>query len=109
MSKTEKAQDIIRFMAMESYKQWYRDDVAPNLTDEQKNAIMRRISDMTLEEAIWLDRETNFIDKFPELEPYSHNKKISGLQLVTVMESCMLDLHPEVAKSLPKYFHMCSG
>ena len=78
---------MMRFMAMGSYEQWYKKDVASHLTEEQKDSVMRRVSDMTLEEAIWLDHETNFIEQFPELKPYSHNGKISGLQLVAVMDA----------------------
>lgn len=99
---TTETKEMLQFIVLDMYKRWYREDVAPKLKDEQKEAVMRRISDMTLEDAIWLDHETNFIDKFPELEPYSHSKKISGMQLIAVMEGCLLDLHPEAAKVIPK-------
>lgn len=100
--RLEGARNILTFMAQDSYASWYKKDVAPNLTREQKDAVMRRVSDLTLESAIWLDHETNFIDQFPELAPYSHNKKISGLQLCTVMEAIFRELLPEQAKAVPK-------
>lgn len=86
--------EAIQTMAQFWYAEWYRKDVKPKLTTEQKDAVMRRTSKLTLEAPIWLDRETNFIEQFPELEPYSHNKKISGLQLCTVMEEIFKELQP---------------
>ena len=76
-------------MAQFWYEQWYWKDVAPKLTAEQKQELMQKISQMTLREPIWEDRERNFIDNFPELKPCSNCGKISGLQLVTVMECCL--------------------
>lgn len=79
------------------YKEWYRKDVKANLTKEQKDAVMRRISDLTLEEPIWDDRKTDFTEQFPELKPYSHTR-ISGLELVAVMEEIFEELHGEISK-----------
>lgn len=98
----QKAKDMLTWMTMDSYTNWYKKDVAPNLTKEQKDAVMRRVSDMTLEEAIWLDHETNYIEQFPELEPYSHNKKISGMQLCAVMEAIFRELYPDASKAVPQ-------
>lgn len=83
-------------MAKFWYTSWYEQDVKPHLTKEQKDAVMRRISDLTLESAIWLDRDTNYIEQFPELKPYSHKPDISGLQLVAVMEAIFKELYPNV-------------
>lgn len=87
------------------YKEWYKKDVKANLTREQKDAVLHRISDLTLESAIWLDRETNFIEQFPELKPYSHKPSISGLQLVAVMEEIFEELFgklPEIPSDAMK-------
>lgn len=86
----------MRATAQYWYAEWYKKDVSPHLTKEQKDAVMRRVSDMTLKEAIWLDHETNFIEQFPELKPYSHDGKITGLQLVTVMEAILNELYRHV-------------
>lgn len=87
------------------YKEWYRKDVKPNISKEQKDAVLHRISDLTLEAPIWTDRETNFIEQFPELKPYSHKPDISGLQLVAVMEEIFEELHgklPEIPSDAMK-------
>lgn len=98
----EKAKNMLTWMAMDSYTSWYKKDVAPNLTPEQKKAVVLRISDKTLESAIWLDHETNFIEEFPELAPYSHTKSISGLQLCAVYEAIFRELYPEASKGIPE-------
>ena len=94
--------NMLTFMATDSYATWYTKDVAPHLTKEQKESVMRRISDITLEEAIWLNRETNYIEEFPELKPYSHNGKISGLQLCAVMDAIFAEMFPQQAKTIGK-------
>lgn len=100
MSKTKSAEMMLKWMAQTAYADWYKKDVAPKLTKEQKDAVMRRVSDLTLEEAIWLDRKTNFIEQFPELKPFSHSGSISGLQLVVVMQEIFKEMFPEQAKSV---------
>lgn len=92
MSINQKAMESLRFSALFFYSKWYTDDVAPHLTAEQKNSIMHRISQMTLRAPIWLDRETDFTERFPELKPYSHSGKITGLQLCAVMEAILTGL-----------------
>lgn len=84
--------EAIETMAKFWYAEWYRKEVAPHLTKEQKETVIHRISDLTLESAIWLDRK-NFIDQFPELKPYSNKPDISGLQLVAVMEAIFEELY----------------
>jgi len=90
-----KAMEALRFSAQYFYKRWYQQDVAPHLTHEQKEALMHKISEMTLREAIWLDRDTDFTEQFPELKPHAHTK-ITGLQLVTVMEAIFEELYRPV-------------
>lgn len=80
-------------MAKYSYKEWYEKDVKSHLDEETKKKILMRISDMTLEHPIWEDRKTNFISQFPELAPYSNSKKITGLQLVAIMETIFREFY----------------
>lgn len=86
------ARNAIEAMARFHYRAWYKEDIAPHLTLEQKKDIALRISKLTLERAIWMDYKTNHIKAFPELAPYSNTKKISGLQLVSVMECIVKEL-----------------
>jgi len=79
-------------MAQAHYRLWYKKDVSPHLTKEQKEDMAKRISELTLSSAIWLDRDTNYIEQFPELKPYSNTGKISGLQLCKVMECVVAEL-----------------
>jgi hypothetical protein len=60
-----------------------------------------RISNLTLEHAIWQDRETDFKDQFPELAPLvSKIVPLSGLYLVSIMKEIFSELHPEQAKNI---------
>lgn len=82
------AENMARFF----YKMWYEKDVAPNLSYDEKVKLAKRISNLTLVNPIWLDRKKNWINEFPELKPYSHSGKISGLQLCTVMASIVNEM-----------------
>jgi hypothetical protein len=75
------------------YADWYKKDVSPNLTLEQKTKLLKKISDISLEKPIF---EPNlYFDKkeFPELAPFAHTEKISGLQLYAVMTEIFHEIH----------------
>ena len=96
-------------MAQACYRSWYKKQVAPHLTKEQKETVAKHISELTLERVIWLDRDTDFTDQFPELKKYSNSGTISGLQLVSVMECIVTELsgkdfRNEKVKALEKVF-----
>ena len=76
-------------MAQAMYKLHYQDEIRPNLTDDQKQTIANRISKMTLRAPIWQDRETNYVENFPELQPYV-KAKLTGLYLCTIM-ACIVE------------------
>ena len=69
------------------YRQWYKESVSQHLSEDEKLAVVYRISELTLRNPIWLDKDKNYIDQFPELAPHSNTKHISGLQLCAVMEA----------------------
>ena len=79
-------------MASYFYDQWYSEDVSPYLNEDQKYKLMHKISELTLRQPIWLDKDKNWIDKFPELIKFSNSGRITGLQLVSVMKGCLGDL-----------------
>lgn len=81
-------------MANMWYEEWYRKDVSPHLTKEQKITLAKKISELTLKSPIFLDRETNYIEQFPELKQYSNSKFISGLQLCATMSAIVKELQP---------------
>lgn len=74
------------------YMLWYNEDVKPHLFTDTKIGIAKRISELTLKSPIWEDKDTNYIDQFPELKPYSNTGKISGLQLCVVMEAIVNEM-----------------
>ena len=82
------------------YRDWYDKDVSPHLDMEIKKKVIMRISDLTLYAPIWNDKVTNYLSDFPELAPYSHTGKLSGLQLVAVMEGMFKDLYPEASQRI---------
>lgn len=77
-------------MAMFFYRQHYDQKIGPNLTNEQKRDIARRISDLTLNEPFTMT-DVDYTSRFPELKPFV-NTPISGLYLVAIMEGMMSDL-----------------
>jgi len=79
-------------LSMIFYVNWYRKNVKPKLDIDTKKGIMERISKLTLRKPIWVDPNENYIDRFPELEPFSKSKHISGLQLVSVMKAIVKEL-----------------
>jgi hypothetical protein len=79
-------------MAYAHYLLWYMEDVKEHLLYDTKMEIAKRISELTLRNPIWEDRETNYIKDFPELEPHSSTKQISGLQLCAVLEGIVKNL-----------------
>lgn len=76
-------------MAEAMYKLHYQEEISPHLTNDQKQAIANRISELTLRAPIWLNRETNHLDHFPELQPYV-KAKLTGLYLCTIM-GCVVE------------------
>ncbi len=76
-------------MAMLFYREHYHDKISPNLSDEQKIDVVKRISDMTLYEPFAFTG-VDYIDRFPELKPYV-GVSLSGLYLVAIMEGIIGD------------------
>jgi len=73
------------------YQIHYRNEIGPHLTSEVKTAIAKRISEMTLRAPIWLDRETDHIESFPELQPYVQ-VRLTGLYLCAIMDAIVGEL-----------------
>jgi len=85
------------------YADWYNDDVRKHLTRKQKEAILKRISDISLQKDITSARGSEFSKgDFPELAPYMHTEKLSGLQLYAVMTELFHELHPKQAQMIGK-------
>jgi hypothetical protein len=82
------------------FTQWYDEDVSPHLTMPQKKKLLMKISDYSLEHNI---TEPNVeIDKsvFPELAPFMHTEKLSGLQVYAVMKGLFREVKPKEAKRI---------
>jgi len=89
-------------LAIDCYRSWFRKEVSGTLTREEKQKIVEAISELTLQRPIWLDKETDYgeMEQFKKLKPewyckderHIHTRKISGLQLLAVMEEIMLEL-----------------
>ncbi len=82
-------------MASFFYLNHYNEVISPKLTNEQKEDIARRISELTLRSPIWLETDTDYIVQFPELKGLiSHGAKLTGFYLCTIMDGIMADLNP---------------
>jgi hypothetical protein len=78
------------------FGQWYDDDVSPNLTIGQKEKILRKISDYSLEHNITEVGVKIPLETFTELMPFAHTKSFSGRQIYVVMRKIFSELHPDV-------------
>jgi hypothetical protein len=65
------------------YAMWYKEKVSPNLTEEVKKKLMMKLSDLSLEQPIWLI-ESIPLDDYPELKPFASTQDFSGKQLYVV-------------------------
>ena len=81
------------------YADWYKKDVAPHLTKKQKEKLLKKISDISLERPLWVAGVDFEKKDFPELAPFMHTEKLSGLQLYAVMTEIFEEFHP---KKIPK-------
>jgi hypothetical protein len=90
-------------ISMMFYADWYNTDVSPHLSKKKKEKLLRKISDISLRMPIY-ETGVEFDKKeFPELAPYSHTEKISGLQLYAVMT----ELFNELSKTkIPRPYPM---
>ncbi len=83
---------MLKSMALGFYEEWYQKDVAPNLDEETKLDIVGRISRISLRRPIHLPNVEISLDEFPELKPFTHTEKFSGMQLYVVMTEVMKEL-----------------
>jgi hypothetical protein len=98
--KTSPMGFLPEMMPMMFYADWYKKDVSPHLTREQKEKLMKKISDISLEKPIF-EAGIDFDKKeFPELAPFCHTEKISGLQLYAVMTEIFNELNPKMGKRI---------
>lgn len=96
--------ELLLSMAEFHYRQHYKEKISQHLNKEQKNDIIHRISDLTLERAIWEDRDTDYKTQFPELEFYiSKQVPLSGLYLCAIMKEIFQEINPETAKNIGVY------
>lgn len=67
--------------------------MSDNLSSEDKQNILKRITDLTLRSAIWLDSDKDYRRDFPEIAPYvSGGISLSGLYLVAIMKELFNDV-----------------
>lgn len=73
-------------MATSFYKLHYNEAIAPHFTLDEKQDMAQKISELTLRQPIWLDKDADWIKDFPELAPYV-NTALSGLYLCAILEA----------------------
>lgn len=81
-------------MACMWYAEWYKKDISPHLTLEQKENLLKLLSEISLRGALWLVEDVP-LNQFPELKPFAHTQTFSGLQLYVVLS----ELFNEVSKT----------
>ena len=77
-------------MAEYFYRMHYH-EIKSNFTEEEKLDISKRISELTLHGPIWLDRDTDHIDEFPELKAHI-SCPLTGLYLCAILKGIVEDL-----------------
>ncbi len=78
-------------MAEAFYRMHYSEVIGKALTVEEKQDLAKRISALTLGSPVWLDRDRDYLEDFPELRPYV-NVKVSGAYLCAILSGLVEDL-----------------
>lgn len=81
-------------MATNFYRLHYTEVIAPRFALDEKQGIAQRISELTLRQPIWLDKDADWIGNFPELAPYV-NTGVSGLYLCAILEAIVDEFRKE--------------
>ena len=80
---------LLEYMTLQQYELWYKEEVSPNLSEEEKTKLAKKLSELSLREPIFLAGKTYPHDMFPELVPFSHTGEFSGMQLYAVFTEIM--------------------
>ncbi len=87
------ANDMVSAMSMSFYASWFKNDVSPHLSKEQKTKLLRKLSDLSL--LMQLDSMGDMsLDELPELKPYASTRSFSGPQLYAVFTELFHELYP---------------
>lgn len=78
-----------KFIALSFYEQWYKEEVSPNLNNEEKLSVAKKISELSLREPIFYPGLNYSIEDFQELKSHSSTNKITGLQLWVLLTEIM--------------------
>ncbi len=90
---------LLEYMTLNSYEQWYKEDVSPHLNTDEKTELAKKISELSLREPIFLPGKNYSHDMFPELVPFSHTSEFTGMQLYAVFTEIMKELGWSVASA----------
>ena len=82
-------------MPMMFYRLWYKNDVEPNLSKEQKIKILEKISDMSMRIPIYEPNTKIELFEIPELSQYTKLNQYTGLQLYSVMMEIYNEIRTE--------------
>ena len=80
---------LLEYMSLNCYETWYKEKVSPNLSEEKKTILAKKISELSLREPIFLPNRDYPHDMFPELVPFSRTEKFTGMQLYAVFTEIM--------------------
>jgi hypothetical protein len=74
------------------YRMWYQEDVRDNLSEGQKEAVLNKISELSLEMPIFQPNIEIEKSRIPELAKYTRLGKFTGRQIMAVMEEIFNEL-----------------
>jgi len=80
-------------MSMLFYKMWYKENVESNLNRNDKQEILKQISEISLKQPITINGVEIEHENVPKLAKFSNKKKFSGLQLYVVMTEIFNELY----------------
>ena len=98
MTKTN-IEDISYITSEYCYRLHYHEKIKSHFTEKQKKEIGKRISELTLRSPIWLERDTNYANDFPEIKSYI-TVPLTGMFLCAILRGIVEDLQG-VTKILP--------
>lgn len=86
-------------MALQQYEFWYKQKVSSNLTDDEKLTLVKKISELSLRQPIFLPNLDFPLEDFPEIAPFTSLDKFTGMQLYVVFTEIMRELGAPVVSA----------
>lgn len=91
----EALENQIQGMSEFFYRQWYEENVKHNLTEPEREKLLKKLSDYSLYNPFGVPGVEIPLKEFPELAKFANTKTFSGIQLYVVMTQIFEEFHKD--------------